>query len=53
MIKKINLKEFEAVQLTLTEKLNLKGDSGGTASRRNYTMSTATDHDFRRQDSDS
>jgi hypothetical protein len=53
MIKKINLQEFEALQLTLAEKLNIKGDSRGTASRRNYTMSTAADHDFRSQDCDS
>jgi hypothetical protein len=52
MMKKINLKEFQASKLTLSERLNVKGGSGVTTSSRRGTSCTGTDHDFKKVDTD-
>jgi hypothetical protein len=52
MMKKINLKEFQASKLTLSERLNVKGGSGNTKSTRRETRSTCQDCDGNRKDAD-
>ena len=51
-MKKFNLEEFNKAKLTLSERLNVKGGSGSTTSRRTHTSCTGSDSDSRRTDSD-
>jgi hypothetical protein len=51
-MKKINLAEFQTSKLTLNERLNTKGGSGSTTSRRTHTSCSGSDSDSRRTDSD-
>ena len=52
-MKKINLAEFQTLRLTLNERLNTKGGSGGyTYSRSINTRCTGPDKDSHRMDSD-
>jgi len=52
MSKKINLNEFENEKLDLNDKMNTKGGSGVTSSRRSGTSCTGSDHDFKSLDRD-
>lgn len=52
-MRKINLKKFQVSKLKLSEKLNIKGGSGGsTYSRKNSTRCLAHDCDIMRSDRD-
>jgi hypothetical protein len=51
-MKKISLKEFQFSKLTLSERLNVKGGSGGTRTRRIETKTVGSDCDSHRHDAD-
>jgi len=51
-MKKINLKEFQSEQLTIEERLQSKGGSGNTYTRRSHTSSTGADADCKASDWD-
>ncbi|MEM6721848.1 MAG: hypothetical protein AAF611_21145 [Bacteroidota bacterium] len=51
-MKKINLKEFQSEQLSINERLQTKGGSGISASRRTGTACTGADHDRKAYDID-
>jgi hypothetical protein len=52
-MEKVNLNEFQASKLSLSERLNTKGGSGAqTSSRHHTTMCTGPDADSTRSDSD-
>lgn len=49
-MKKINLKEFQSEQLSITERMNTKAGSGKTLSHRIYTRGTAIDQNHSKYD---
>ncbi|MCH2192761.1 hypothetical protein [Kordia sp.] len=51
-MKKINLKEFQSEKLSVDERLQAKGGSGITYTRRSYTSSTGADTDCKASDWD-
>lgn len=51
-MKKINLKQFQSEQLSISERMQTKAGSGGTSSQRLHTRSMGKDQDQQQHDRD-